>query len=92
MAVYFAHETRISTRLLGIQLRLHSLPGDIYRVLQSTTSLDTFHHLQHARLALELQTNRQTTSEYFLDLHDFSGIPYSCLLNIQHYDGTTMCL
>ncbi|XP_032785589.2 chitin synthase chs-2 [Daphnia magna] len=53
MAVHFTHQTRISTSLLRKQFCLHPLPGDIRRVLQSTSSMGAVSNCKYDRCALE---------------------------------------
>lgn len=71
--MHAAAATRLPSRILGSQRRLHPLPRKFQRVLQSEKTLGSIDYGQHYGLTDGLQTNDQNQRQHLLALHHLPG-------------------
>ena len=73
VAVHAAAAAGIQGRVLRRRWRLHLRTGNVQRVLQSATSLDSEHAGQHDGPHVRLPSHRHGQRQHLLPVHDVSG-------------------
>ncbi len=74
MAVHAPAPTRLQSRVLGRQRRLHPLSRRLLRILQPAPSLGTVDHGQHNGPAHGLQADDQGQRQHLFPLHRLPGL------------------
>jgi len=72
MVVYIIIAKRLSSGIFSSQRRVHALPGEFQRVLQSTAKMGAVDNGEHYGFAYGLQEDDKNKRQYFDALHKLS--------------------